>query len=241
MAALFRRKSSELVADTDPAAPPGDPAGGTGHPAATGEAGTSGDPAAASETAGSRRPRGHTPSKKELGRSTPKRPSAHLRRPGAAPADRRSRKDLTKEERQALREERRQRRREATEGMRRGDERFLTARDRGPERALARDVVDSRRTVGTYFFGGALIVLLGSSAAMPAEVRLVANLFWAVLAVAVLLDVTLLCRRVKRLVRERFPASQERMGSLYLYVAMRSITFRKLRIPLPRVKFGGSV
>ena len=50
-------------------------------------------------------------------------------------------------ERQELREERRRRRREVTDGMKRGDERFLTARDRGPERALARDVVDSRRAV----------------------------------------------------------------------------------------------
>ena len=40
--------------------------------------------------------------------------------------------------------------------MRAGDERYLLARDRGPERALVRDIVDSRRTVGTCFFGGAL-------------------------------------------------------------------------------------
>lgn len=219
MPALFRRRSTELVDEPAPE-----------------------EPAAAPEEAEPEphRPRGYTPSKKELGMATPKRPNPHLRRPGAAPVTR-SRKDLTKEERQELRQERRQRRREVTEGMRRGDERYLSGRDRGPERALARDVVDSRRTVGTYFFAGALIVLLGSSAAMPAQVRLVANLLWAVLAVGVLLDITLLCRKVKRLVRKRFPESTERMGSLYLYVAMRSITFRRLRIPLPRVKFGDAV
>jgi hypothetical protein len=239
---LFRRRSTELLADppepptAGPQAPPGPATAGTPGPA---EPATAGPPDAAGP-APEARSRGYTPSKKELGVATPKRPSAHLRRPGATPAAR-SRKDLTKEERRELREERRQRRREDTEGMRRGDERYLSGRDRGPVRALARDVVDSRRTVGTFFFAGALIVLLGSSATMPAQVRLVANLLWAVLAVAVLLDITLLCRKVKRLVRERFPDSTERMGGLYLYVAMRSITFRKLRIPLPRLKRGDAV
>jgi hypothetical protein len=148
---------------------------------------------------------------------------------------------MTKEERREEREERRARRREITEGMRRGDDRYLSGRDKGPEKALARDVVDSRRTVGTWFFAGALIVLLGSSAAMPAQVRLFANLLWALLAVAVILDAWLLSRKTKRLVRERFPDSDVRMRSLYFYVVMRSITFRKLRIPHPRIKFGDPV
>lgn len=224
---LFRRKPTELVAEA----------------AAETDASAEAEVEADTETepgSESRQPRGYTPSKKELGLATPKRPNTHLRRPGATPAPR-SRKQMTKEERQEVREQRRDRRREVTEGMRRGDERFLSGRDRGPARALARDVVDSRRTVGTFFFAGALIVLLGSSASMPAQVRLVANLLWAVLAAAVIIDVLLLCRKTKRLLRERHPDSAERMGGLYLYIAMRSITFRKLRIPLPRLKFGDPV
>ena len=38
-----------------------------------------------------------------------------------------------------------------TAWVRTGDERYLLARDRGPERALVRNIVDSRRTVGTWF------------------------------------------------------------------------------------------
>jgi hypothetical protein len=187
-----------------------------------------------------KRPRGYTPSKKELGLATPKRPSGQVRRPGAtAPA--RSRKEMTPEEKRAEREERRNRRREITEGMRRGDERYLSARDKGPVRALARDVVDSRRTLGTWFFAGALIVLFGSSAAFPPVVRLTANVLWGLLALAVIGDSVLLCRKVKRLVRERFPDSTERMGSLYTYVVMRSITFRRMRVPQPRVNFGDKI
>lgn len=225
MPSLFRRRATDVVEETD---------------LEETDLEETVDDELTEESAESSRPRGYTPSKKELGLATPKRPNPRVRRPGAA-VDTRARKDLTKEERKEVREERRQRRREISEGMRRGDERYLSARDRGPERALARDAVDSRRTVGTWFFAGALIVLFGSSTAMPSQVRLVANLLWALLAVAVILDASLLCRKVRRLVRERHPDSEVRMRSLYFYVVMRSITFRKLRIPLPRVKFGDKV
>jgi hypothetical protein len=127
------------------------------------------------------------------------------------------------------------------EGMRAGDERYLLARDRGPERALVRDIVDSRRTVGTWFFGGALIVLIGSSGAMPVEVRLASNLLWALLAIGVILDSVLISMRVKKLIRQRFPRTTQRMGSLYLYAIMRGITFRRMRMPRPRVQLGAKI
>jgi hypothetical protein len=106
---------------------------------------------------------------------------------------------------------------------------------------VARNVVDSRRTVGTWFFGGALVVLIGSSAAMPATVRLVSNLLWAALAIGVVIDSVLISRKIKKLVRERFPNTGQRLGSLYLYAIMRSITFRKMRAPAPRVNLGDPV
>lgn len=223
MPSLFRRKSNQLVEGADP------------ESAAAAAAG-----AELAEATEAQTPRGYTPSKKERGISTPKRPNANLRRPDAAGPPR-SRKDLSKEERRELKEERRQRRREISEGMKRGDQRYLSARDRGPERAIARDVVDSRRTAGTWFFAGALFVLLFSGAAMPDPVRLIANLAWALLAVAVITDSWLLCRKTKRLVRERHPDSTERMGALYFYVIMRALTFRRLRIPQPGRKFGEKI
>ncbi|MFD0823961.1 DUF3043 domain-containing protein, partial [Micromonospora zhanjiangensis] len=114
-------------------------------------------------------------------------------------------------------------------------------RDRGPERALARDVVDSRRTIGTWFFGGALIVLLGSSPSMPPLVQLGSNLLWALLALGLVVDSVLISRRIGKLVRQRFPKTDQRMGSLYLYAIMRSITFRRMRAPAPRVKVGDKI
>ena len=71
------------------------------------------------------RPKSYTPSKKELGQATPKRASTSRRAGSSTP--------LTGAE---LRQKQRQDRAEATKGMREGDERYLLARDRGPERLL---------------------------------------------------------------------------------------------------------
>lgn len=169
-------------------------------------------------------PRGYTPAK---GRETPKRPSVG-RRPTTVV------KSLSKEERRA--ERRRLRAESAAEFRREGG-----PRDRGPERLLVRNVVDSRRTVGTWFFGGALIVLLGSNQAMPPEVRLGSNILWVMIAFALIVDSVLISRKIKKLVRERFPNTGQRLGSLYLYAIMRSITFRRMRAPAPRVAIGDPV
>lgn len=209
MPSLFRRKPTDLVAD------------------ATATVSTDEEPAAP-------RPKGYTPSKKELGVATPKRSNTQRRVAEPAPANRR-------EAYKAMRARQREERAEAAAGMRAGDERYLLPRDRGPERALVRNVVDSRRTVGTWFFAGALIVLIGSSTAMPIAVQVASNIIWAVLALAVVLDSILIARKIKRLVRARFPKTTQRMGSLYLYGIMRALTFRRMRVPKPQVSLGATI
>ena len=178
------------------------------------------------------RPKAYTPSKKELGLVTPKRTSNQRRASEPAPANRR-------EAYKKMRERQRLERAEASAGMRAGDERYLLARDRGPERALVRNIVDSRRTVGTWFFAGAIIVLIGSSTRMPVAVQVAANLLWAVLAVGVIVDSWLISRKIKRLIAERFPKTTVRTGSLYLYGIMRGLTFRRMRVPKPAIELGG--
>jgi hypothetical protein len=177
--------------------------------------------------------KGYTPSKRDLGKQTPKRTSAQ-RRVAAAPADR-------KEAVRQLRERQRAERAEAQAGMRAGDERFLLPRDRGPERSLVRDIVDARRTVGTYFFGGAILVLIGSQPFMPVPVQIATNVLWIVLAAAVIIDSALIARRIKKVIRARFPDTTQRLGSLYLYGIMRGITFRRMRLPKPKVAIGAEI
>jgi hypothetical protein len=185
------------------------------------------------EVSGAPRPKSYTPSKKELGVVTPKRQSTGRRTNDPAPANRR-------EAYKQVRERQRTERAEAAAGMRAGEEKYLLARDRGPERALVRNLIDSRRTVGTWFFGGALIVLVGSTVAVPA-IQYASNLLWAFLAIAVVIDSVLIARRIKKVVRERFPKTTQRMGSLQLYGVMRGLTFRRMRVPKPQVDLGAKI
>jgi hypothetical protein len=208
---LFRRKSTDLVSDATATV--------TAEP----------------EHSATSKPKAYTPSKKELGVATPKRTSAQRRHDKAqAPANRR-------EAYKQMRERQKVERAESAAGMRAGDERYLLARDRGPERALVRNIVDAKRTAGTWFFAGAIIVFIGSTGAMPTVVQLGANLLWAILAIAVVIDSVLISRKVKKLVTERFPDTSQRMGSLYLYGMMRGLTFRRMRVPKPQVELGDKV
>lgn len=52
--------------------------------------------------------------------------------------------DRSKEAKKAARAQLAAKRAEAREGMLNGEERYLTVRDRGPQKKLARDMVDSR-------------------------------------------------------------------------------------------------
>lgn len=211
MPSLFRRKSTDVI-DEAPVEVPAEPST-------------------------SARPKGYTPSKKELGVVTPKRPNASRRAPEPPPANRR-------EAYKRMRERQREDSIERREGMARGDEQYLLPRDRGPERALVRDIVDARRTVGPFFFGTAFLVLIASVFKDQQQAMLfglVANLVWALFFLATIVDSTLIARKIGKLVRERFPRTEQRMGSLYIYGIMRAISFRRLRVPKPRVALGTKV
>src|SRR5690606_19980545 len=173
------------------------------------------------------KPKAYTPGK---GRPTPKRRDARKRLIEPPPKDR-------KEAMRRLRERQRQERAEARRAMLAGDERYLPPRDRGPERRLVRNIVDARRNVGTWFFGIAIVILVVSSIPVPPQVRLAVDVVWVATLIAIVIDSFLLSRLVKRLVSERFPKTQK-FGGLYFYAIMRSLTLRRMRIPLPQVKPG---
>jgi len=198
---LFRRKSTELVEEAAA-------------------------PTTAAEKPQPVRRKGYTPSKRELGKVTPKRPPANRRLVSPPPMSKQEARARRRAERAALAEEFR---------------RVGGPRDRGPERALVRDIVDSRYTVGTWFLGGAMVVLIGSAQTMPPIIQFASNLLWLMLAFALVVDSILISRRVRKLVRERFPKTKERMRSLYFYAFMRALTFRRLRVPVPRVEIGQKI
>jgi len=176
-------------------------------------------------------PKSYTPKK---GEATPKRVIAGRRPVETAPADR-------KEALKRSREKQRQDRVEQRAAMMAGDERYLLPRDRGPEKAIARDIVDSRYNIGTVFIFALLAILIGSTKTMPTQVQFGANLLFVFMIVALLVDSVIVCRKVRRLVRERLPKASVRWGSLYFYTIMRSISFRRLRVPKPRVMVGQQI
>ena len=176
--------------------------------------------------------RGYTPSKKELGKVTPTRGAG--RRPVEAPPTNR------REAARRVREKQRKARLEAREGMRQGKEDYLLPRDKGPDRALVRDIVDARRNVATYVLFSFFILIFTTSPSVPPVVRLAGNLLFYVLLLAVVLDSWLLSRKVRTILTERFPKDPIRKGTS-MYAIMRSLSIRRLRIPAPRVKLGQKV
>lgn len=165
------------------------------------------------------------------GRPTPKRSEAEKRRrqPYSAPADRKAAVAQSRSQGRADRTKR-------YEAMRRGENWALPAKDRGPVRALARDVVDSRRRVSEFYMYivGALVVLL-----FIPSLRLIVD--YVVLAVifVMLIEAGLLGRQVRKLAAQRFPG--ERTKGLTVYSALRAMQIRALRTPKPRVKPGDKV
>lgn len=164
------------------------------------------------------------------GKVTPKRTEAQRRKAEPPPANRR-------EAMKRMREKQRTERQEQMAGMRAGDERYLLPRDKGPERATVRDLVDSRRNAGTWFFGGMFVILFAMQI-RDSRVLLAANLIWVALALMMIVDSVLLSRKVKKMMAERFPKSTQKLRGLYFYAIMRAVTFRRMRMPKARVKIG---
>lgn len=181
-------------------------------------------------------PKGRTLSKAEQGKVTPKRVSTVRRTVGTPPADRR---EAARNMRSKMRDERAESRR----GMINGEEQHLMARDRGPERRMVRNLIDARRNIGPWFFFVLILVMLVSFARtqFTAEVYLAAELFMLLMLLAVIVDAFLISRRIRVLVADRFPDTGQKLGSLYFYGVMRSISPRFMRTPKPQVKPGQAV
>jgi hypothetical protein len=167
------------------------------------------------------------------GRATPKRRDAErTRRQAVRPP--RDRREAAKLARQRAREERTRSR----QGLTTGDERYLPARDQGPARKLARDYVDSRRTISEYFLPIAILIFVSGLVPVPAVIIAGQVLFIIVLVVMVT-DMFIVLRGLRRTIRERLPNAETR--GVTFYAIMRALQIRRLRLPPPRVKPGTTV
>lgn len=201
-------------------------------------------------------PKGYTPPK---GRPTPKRREVELERgvirgPGGgaqSPTGIRARrkelkasmsKEEWKEHKKKEREQTRVQQREAQSRMDSGDERYLLARDQGPERRFIRDWVDSRRFVNNAVMPVALgllvVMLIGSWA--PEFANLV-SIFAMLLIVVFAIEGVWLGRRAAKATRQKFPDTSLGSFSMGFYAYSRVTQPRRWRTPKAQVELGSHV
>ena len=139
------------------------------------------------------------------------------------------------------RAERREARRIADERMAAGDPKYMLPRDQGPDRALVRDWVDTRRFLANIFLPFALvllfIMLIGQANQTIANV---ASLIAMVLIIVLFIEGIIIGRRANALVRERVPESKTGFG-IGFYAYSRATQPRRLRTPRPRKEIGDEV
>ena len=172
------------------------------------------------------------------GRPTPKRNVAQGRRPGPPPPPPTTRKEAYKR----MRQTQAARRAETRQGMARGDEAYLPARDRGPVRRLVRDVVDSRRNIGSFFLAIAGVALIGTITP-NILIRNYASFLLLGFFLLLIVDSVVLSRKIKRKLAERFPddAQAKRTKGLVWYGISRATMIRRWRFPKPDVPLGAEI
>jgi hypothetical protein len=175
------------------------------------------------------------------GRPTPKRRDAEARKRGPLPPPPTTQREAYKRSKAtgASKADRRSSAAERRALMMSGDDRYVLPRDRGPARALARDVVDSRRNLSGLFMPLALVVVLSYFAAPQIQSSVSLGMF-AMIAVMVVEGV-FLARLVNTRVHERYPDEPAGLGKLGWYAFVRASQLRRLRAPRPRVRPGDAV
>ncbi len=168
-----------------------------------------------------------TPAK---GRPTPKRSEAERRRrqPYSAPGDKKAGNQQSRTRDKADRARK-------YEAMKRGEDWALSARDRGPIKALTRDYVDSRRRFSEYYMY-ILVVLMLVLLVKSTAVKVFVYPVVLVLVAIIVTEGVMIARGVRKLAALRFP--KETTKGITMYAIMRTLQIRRFRMPSPRIKPG---
>src|SRR5699024_1553442 len=162
------------------------------------------------------------------GRPTPKRrdQEAANRRPLISD----NRKVAKQQNKQAVAEERARMRRAPDTG----EEKYLPARDRGPQRRYTRDYVDAPWRVGVCLHIGVLLFLALSLVPTPA-MQLASSIGMLVFVFLVIFEGFWVGFPVKKRLEAKFGVMEP--GTRW-YAAMRGTQMRRMRLPRPQVKRG---
>ncbi|MCL1869566.1 MAG: DUF3043 domain-containing protein [Promicromonosporaceae bacterium] len=168
------------------------------------------------------------------GRPTPKRSAVEAanKRP-LVPSDR---KAATRDARSKQRENRSR----AYEGMQRGEERFLPARDKGAQRRYVRDYVDARFNMGEWFLPVAFAFIIVNFAVATQSQTLAFGVLIALYAVVIIAigDAVVMWYGLKKKLQAKFGIGSIERGTAW-YAGMRAFQIRRSRMPRPNHKKHG--
>ncbi|NBR60408.1 MAG: DUF3043 domain-containing protein [Actinobacteria bacterium] len=113
-----------------------------------------------------------------------------------------------------------------------GDERYLLPRDRGPQRKIAREVLDSRFTFVELLMFIMILFLISSFVINKSQQESVSLLMFAALAISII-EVSFLFFKVRKTILEKMPSEKKVQRGTWLYLMMRGMQPKALRIPKP--------
>jgi hypothetical protein len=113
-----------------------------------------------------------------------------------------------------------------------GDEKYLLGRDRGPQRKIAREVIDGRYTLIEGLMPLMVLFLLVTSVTTAAVSNII-TLVMLIALVVVSIEVTLLHRMILSRIKEKLGATTNVQKGTWFYVFTRGMQPRPLRIPKP--------
>lgn len=153
-----------------------------------------------------------------------------------------NRRPIVVTDRKAARRQSRTREAESRErariGLANGEERYLPARDRGPQRRFARDWVDSQWTTGEFLIP-VFVVFFVATLVIPSATWLFFPLY-GYLGLTII-DGLVRAALIRRRLAQKLGDKGKVERGLNLYVVMRAAQFRTLRVPKPQVKRGTRV
>ena len=138
----------------------------------------------------------------------------------------------SKESREQAKIQQRESRLKARAAMMAGDEKYLLGRDQGPQRKIAREIIDGRYTMIEGLMPLMIVFLLVTSFTPVAANNLITLVMVLVLS-AVSLEATIMHRMIGSRIKERLGAATKMQKGTWFYVFTRGMQPRPLRIPKP--------
>lgn len=119
-------------------------------------------------------------------------------------------------------------------GLANGDEKYLTARDKGPQRRYIRDYVDARFSVGEILIPAMFVVIILTFIQEPTIQVISVYGLWVFFALAVI-DLLVAGQLIQNKLAAKFGRDKLQRGNRW-YSAMRALQLRLMRLPKPQVK-----